>query len=680
MSKVFFNHIAGLRGIAILLVILFHLNSAFLPYGFYGVDIFLVISGYLLFLSLQKSNYNLNVREFATKKLFRILPPLVIITLCILLSALYFQDCEDIIGTSRAGRYTLFFKVNDFLRRTQEDYFAADALECPFLHMWYLAVTIHLYLMFAVGCIVCKYIPRKLSISLVWVIGLASFFYGYSYQIHNILQSIGIPVWEQSAAVSHYLTLPRVWEMLAGGLIFLLPHTDNRVKATLCTLAGLIAIFIPALSHDSLAAYGGPCVVLGTMLIIRYMPASILMPVLSNKPLLWIGGISFSLYLVHMPVIAFFHIWYQSVSGWGDYAIIVGLSFVLGYLFWFLVEKRRIHIGITLTVWGVGMLICVFGKSTEGFRDYLRPEINRIQVAPYDDWKFCSPETLSNKLDKKKLVYSEHLLLDLANTTLPIPRPITPLMQLGPASATPSVVLIGDSHAHSSYFGLNRLLHDINIPGAYLCTTTMPFWDKEYPSNTSYFFNKDKAEALMAWLEANPCITHVIIAQYWRLRLKEPQFMHWDLSTEPMTQKIFYDTLREFVKRIHDMNKHVILLSPCPEIPINSPTRFIRIATRKNQDNPDLSPISCTREKILELNKDVLPLLAKLQQEGLCSIVDTIPFIPEDRPYVSYRDGKFLLCDNNHLSGDGSTELFQFLKPQLEKLLRQSKHQPNRND
>ncbi len=669
-TKPFYNHIGGLRGLAIILVVLFHLNSGYFPHGFYGVDIFLVISGYLLFLSLSRQDYKLDVKEFATKKLFRIFPPMIIMVLLTLFAAMYFQDCEDMVDTARTGRYTLFCYANDFLRRTQDDYFAAEALENPFLHMWYLSVTIHLYLMFAVGCVVSRFLPKKLTLLILWGIGIASFCYGYSYQLHNMLQALGLPTWSQDIAVSHYRTLPRVWEPLAGGAILLLPLTSSKAKATILTLLGLIAAILPAVSPCALADYGVPAVVLGTMLIIRYMPASSLMPVLGNKLLLWVGGISFSLYLVHMPVIAFFHIWYQSISGWSDYALLIALSVLLGWLFWFLVEKRKVNAYLTLGLWAVGMLFCVLGKELDGFKDYLRPEINSIQVTPYDDWKFCDPSVLTKELDVQNLRYNEGVF-DLANSTIRAPRPITPLMQLGPASATPGLLLLGDSHAQSAYFGLNRLCHDMNHPGVFLSITTMPFWDKEHYGNTSYYFNKAKGEALMKWLEANPCITHVIIAQFWRKRLEEPIFVHWDKSREPMTNELFYNSFREFVKRIHVMGRHVILMAPGPEIPLNSPTRYIRIATRKGEADIDLAPVSCNRKEVEELNKDILPMLQKLQAEGLCSILDTLSIIPADKPFVSYQDGKFMMYDDDHFSSDGSTMLFRHLRPQLESLLQQ---------
>ena len=667
-SKPFYNHIAGLRGIAIVLVMLFHLSAEFFPYGYYGVDIFLVISGYLLFLSYNRAGYQLDIKDFAKKKLYRIFPPMIMLVLLTFLAALYFQDCEDIVTTSRTGRYTLLCSANDFLRRIQDDYFAADAVENPFLHMWYLSVTIHLYALFALGCLVRKYVPRNIFQPLLWVVGIASFCYCYSFQLHNLLRAIGMPVWEQYTQVSHYLTMPRVWELLAGGVILMLPKISGKFASSMLAVLGLLAAVVPAVLPCEASSYCVPFVVLGTMLIIRYMPESVCMPVLGNKILLWIGGISFSLYLVHMPIIAFYRVWVIPFGSFGDYCFLVCASFALGYLFWRFVEKVNFKWYTVLIAYCVTLVLCIVGKSTNGFNKILRAELNTIQVGAYDDWEVCQPGTLANCLDSQKLPYTPAVFA-IARTNRAIPDLSVPLLQMGVPSTTPSVVLMGDSHAQSAYFGLNQLCRDMNISGAYLSIITLPFWDMEHYGDERYYFNREKGEALMEWLKANPSVTHVVLAQYWRKRLVVPQFEHWDKTVEPMSAEVLENSLREFVKRIHNMGKQVIILGPTPEIPTTKPARYVRLQTRLHGGVVNEGPLSCNREEIYELNKDILPILYKLQEEGLCKVLDAISFIPEAGALVAYKDGKFLMYDDDHLSADGSTALFQHLRPQFEAIL-----------
>lgn len=674
-AKPFYNHIAGLRGIAIILVILFHLNIALFPHGYYGVDIFLVISGYLLFLSYTRQGNHLDLKEFATKKLLRIFPPMIILVLAVLLVSLLLHDWEDIMNAARNSRHTLFCTINGFLRKTQENYFAADAVENPFLHMWYLAVTVHLYLLFAAGCFLNRFIPRKLSLIIVWIIGISSFIYSYSYQLQGILQSLSIPGWGQDFPISHYNTFPRIWEILAGGLILTLPNAQGKVKSNILTIIGLFAAIAPALAPHSWADYGVPAVVIGTMLIIRYMPESSLMPILSNAPLLWIGGISFSLYLVHMPIIAFYRTWYMTLSSVSSYAIIVVLSLILAYLFWHLVEKRHFKLSTTLIMWALAMGFSVLGKSTQGYKDYLRADINKIQITPFNDWKVCGPNVLANGMDTKNLVFSKGIFT-IGATTAALPTMETPLMPMGPESETPSIVLIGDSHAQSAYFGLNHVCKELNIPGAYMGAIITPFWDKELPGGSNYCFNQARAEALLAWLKANPSITHVVIAQHWRLRLERKNaFVHWDKTREALTFDLLYQSLRTFVQKVNELDKHVILLGPCPELPINSPTRHIRLCTRRGEQPFDLAPITSTLEYSNEINKEPLALVSGIQQEGLCSVLDGMSILKPDTPFCAYQNGVFLMKDDDHFTHEGSIMLFSHLKPQLEAFLKQKKPQ-----
>ncbi len=666
-DKPFYNHIAGLRGIAIVLVFLFHLCATTFPHGFYGVDIFLVISGYLLFLSFSRNGNHLDLKSFASKKLFRIFPPMILLILLTIAAGVNIQDCEDIITLSRTGRYTLFGFANTFLSESQTDYFAADALNNPLLHMWYLSVTIQLYIIFAAGCIAYRFLPGKLVTVLLWLLGIASFCYGYSYQLHNILQALNLPVWQQHTAISHYYTIPRIWEALAGGAILLLPLTENKSKATMLTFAGLLAVLLPSFIADGIADYGAPVVVLGTMLIIRYMPDSSLMPLLSNKLLVWVGSISFSLYLVHMPVITYITSWNMGSPDRADYTIITVLSITLAWLFWFLVEKRRINIYATIALWGIAMAICVLGKEKKGFKDYIYPEINNIRVAPYNEWKFCAPETLSNHLDKEKLKYNNGAIR-LTKTTRKEPKkPTTPLMQLGPESPTPRLLLIGDSHAQAAYSGMNQLCTELNIPGVFLSSIILPNWDLQTHLDETYFYNKDKAESLLRWLEANPSITHVFIGQFWRTRLQNEFFVHWDSRKEPMNAKLYQASLREFLLRIKSLKRNILLIGPAPEIISPDPCRYIRLHARKGITDINLKPLSCTKADFEKQTKDVIPMLKAMEDEGLCTVLWTADFIQDNKPFVAYQDGRFLTTDSDHLSSAGSIELFNYLKPQIEK-------------
>ena len=135
------KQITSLRGLAIILIILFHLNPEHFPYGYFGVEVFLVISGYLLMKSFQKQQMQIRLGEFARKKVLRLFTPVAVIIPLTLLAGMFFLDYTDLATASSTGGYTLIGAANRFLAVIQSDYFAQDSSGNPFLHMWYLAVT-----------------------------------------------------------------------------------------------------------------------------------------------------------------------------------------------------------------------------------------------------------------------------------------------------------------------------------------------------------------------------------------------------------------------------------------------------------------------------------------------------------------------------------------------------------
>ena len=217
------KQITSLRGLAIILIILFHLNPEHFPYGYFGVEVFLVISGYLLMKSLQKQQMQIRLGEFARKKVLRLFTPVAVIVPLTLLAGMFFLDYTDLATASSTGGYTLIGAANRFLAVIQSDYFAQDSSGNPFLHMWYLAVTAQIYLLFAGGCVLYRYLPKRAAASLFWIAGIGAFLWAYSYPIHNLLQEIGLPVWEQVRPTSHYMTLPRLWEVCAGIFLAISP-------------------------------------------------------------------------------------------------------------------------------------------------------------------------------------------------------------------------------------------------------------------------------------------------------------------------------------------------------------------------------------------------------------------------------------------------------------------------
>ena len=178
-----------------------------------------------------------------------------------------------------------------------------------------------------------------------------------------------------------------------------------------------------------------------------------------------------------------------------------------------------------------------------------------------------------------------------------------------------------------------------------------------------------KIKALMAWLNVHPEISHVVIAQHWSARYDSKNVMDWKLKPLPSGEPAYSNSLRAFISELRAMGKQVILLAPTPLIKQNDVAKYIRNLIRRGETGKGLESLTCTRQKYREDHAAVLPILDRLEQEGLCTVLRILPYIPEDRPFNAYEHGEILYKDSDHMSSKGSIKLFQHLKPQLKEAL-----------
>lgn len=671
------KQITSLRGLAIILIILFHLTPEHFPYGYFGVEVFLVISGYLLMKSFQKQQMQIHLREFARKKVLRLFAPVAVFVPLTLLSGMFFLDYTDLATASSTGGYTLIGAANRFLAIVRSNYFAQDSSGNPFLHMWYLAVTAQVYILFAAGCVLYRYLPKRAAAPFFWIVGIGSFLWAYSYPLHNLLQEIGVPVWYQVRPPSHYMTLPRLWEVCAGILLASYPPLSstrcaNSLKNSLLFLLGVLCILVPAFSHGKDVSLCSAIVVLGTCLVIRYAEYSKLHQYFSNKFLLWVGGISFSLYLVHMPLIAFYHSWFLQTPDCAGMFLIILLSLGIGYLFYIAVESRKIGWLIFIPSYAIALALCVIGRETQGFKNYINADINKIQLipAPTHEAVVVKDPKIYQGFDKESFPFSPGILVEARNVN-EIEHSKYILLHIGNSSKPPSFVLIGDSHAAASFYGMDVVCKKLGLSGIYVSSILFPFWDWELPDESgthSYYCDRKKLTALLTWLKFHPEIKHVVIAQRWDWRYNMENRLNWDLKPIPNTEEVFLHSLREFMSRIQSMGKDVTVLGPILFIKSKNVAKFIRLSTRRSGLKGNWDLISCSRQKYLSDYEKIIPCLRQLEKEGYCHVLDLLDYIPEDKPFCAYEKGIILYGDDHHMTRDGSIRLFQFLEQKLKRL------------
>jgi peptidoglycan/LPS O-acetylase OafA/YrhL len=292
MSKSFRLDIQGLRAIAVLVVLVFHINNDWLPGGFVGVDIFFVISGHLItsLILKQKQTKQFSFINFYASRVRRIVPAYYVLIFAVILSVAYAYIPTDIDTIDSGLKNAIVFNSNNYFKQLNT-YFGATASENPLLHTWTLAVEMQFYL-FLPFLIVA--FSQKWAKYIVLTIGAALLAYS-QYQI-----GLG------DKEAMYFSLLARTPEFFIGALIPLF-NIRNSNKDVL-SITGLLLILVALIYTNERRPFPGllallPCV--GAALVLIAGDSRINLKYLSARPIMYLGEISYSVYLWHWPVLAF---------------------------------------------------------------------------------------------------------------------------------------------------------------------------------------------------------------------------------------------------------------------------------------------------------------------------------------------------------------------------------------
>ncbi len=329
--------IDGLRAIAVLSVVFFHANFAEVSGGFVGVDIFFVISGYLItgIIARELENGHFSFSNFYSRRIKRICPALFVVLGLSALAGFFLLVPSDLRTFGRSIVAAVLFYSN-WLFYNEVDYFDGPAIEKPLLHTWSLAIEEQFYLIWPVA-IFCLYkaFGRKVLPYLILAILCLS------------LAASQIVIGRDQASV-FYLLPYRAWELLLGAYIAVAPFAvRSRRVASLLGVAGFAAIAYAAFSFDIKTPFPGlnalfPCIGAAILISAGMQRQAFSHRVLSLGPLRFVGKISYSLYLIHWPLFSFAHLAFDRPLTMGERATILAVSFILAALsYWFVETPAR---------------------------------------------------------------------------------------------------------------------------------------------------------------------------------------------------------------------------------------------------------------------------------------------------------------------------------------------------
>ena len=483
--------IDGLRAVAVVPVILFHGGFSLFSGGFVGVDVFFVISGYLittiLLGDMESGTYSL-VR-FYERRARRILPALFLVMLACIPFAWAWMLQTQLKDFFESLTVTSLFSSN-FLFYSESDYFAAVAEEKPLLHTWSLAVEEQYYLLFPPLLAVAMRWGRRVALWFILVCAIASI----AYATFGNLEPEG----------RFFLTHTRIWELLVGSLCayVMLYHPPKGNALWAAIGLGLIVFAIFAFSHDTpYPAFAIPPVA-GTALIILFAtPDSMTARILSMRAFVGIGLISFSAYLWHQPLFAFARIKSVVFPDPWLMALLAVLSLVLAAVSWRYVEQpfrgaparllpsRRGIFGASLAGILAFVLVGYYGHEKDGFpdREIIRNLSQPMIDARYE--RFRTWDVLTGEVPAR---------FDLAD--------------FGEDTGKANVLLVGDSHSKGLF---NAIYQNPDLfPNVNIRQISMNFGCYEHASN------KAELEAcLEEFLSISATLlaktTHVVFAARW---------------------------------------------------------------------------------------------------------------------------------------------------------------------
>ena len=351
----FLPEVQALRAIAVLAVVAWHFHPKTASGGFVGVDIFFVISGFLITSKLLRdaeTHGKINLAEFWAARIRRIMPAATVTAVAIIIATLIWWPLEQWKQISREGIASLVSVVNWVLAFDSVDYLAADNAPTAFQHYWSLSVEEQFYVVWPLLVLVAIWLARRTTLSLR----------AYATILFSAVVVSSL-VWAEymvrsSDPAAYFVTTTRVWELALGGLIaalapyILKDDPSRRAQArvgfswrSVLALAGLAAMCWSIFMYTDSTPFPGltaavPVVGAAAVIIAGRTSGPLSLNWLVDwAPVQWIGKISFSLYLWHWPVYMVFVQITEHKPYWWQAAILVLVSLVFAHLSWRFVEE-----------------------------------------------------------------------------------------------------------------------------------------------------------------------------------------------------------------------------------------------------------------------------------------------------------------------------------------------------
>lgn len=639
--------IDGLRAVAVLAVVFFHAGFAGFSGGYVGVDVFFVISGYLITSILQSEleKQRFSIIQFYERRARRILPALTVVLFATSIAAFFLMPPSLLHDYARSLVSVVAFGSNIYFYFSN-GYFSTASEEKPLLHTWSLAVEEQYYLLFPLLLAGMWYALRAATF---WVmLGLA---------VVSLLLSEHL-LRQQAIDANFYLIFSRAWELLAGSLLALLKpegwnHFNARLRHGLAWL-GLMLIIGAVILLDQSTPFPGLYAlipVLGACIIIAFCdPASITGKLLSHRAMVGIGLISYSLYLWHQPLFAFLRMKTTQQPSAIIFAVTIAVALLLATLsYWYIEQpfrhrqrfsRRRIFqlSGMTLTL---TLALGLASMQGQGF-----------------------PERFVNSTLMASTVGSP--LRDSCHTSgTDYLKPSLSCEYFGSRITWAS---LGDSHTVELAYALGEKLQQRDAGLLHLsfsgCPPALLFEAKE-PGCSAWL------KEAVTYLEQRQDIQHVVVGfsytralfghleNYPSLPDKNPvnKFTAADAGKTPteLREQYWYN-LQTLIERMLAAGKQVHVVYPIPELPMDITKAITPLSILHNRAPHDVQRMT-SQAFYLARHAFILRKLDSLPYGQHLHAIKPLDTLCQHGDCAAVMDGQALYFDDNHLSIAGARKI-----------------------
>jgi peptidoglycan/LPS O-acetylase OafA/YrhL len=646
--------IDGLRAVAVVPVVLFHAGVTVFGGGYVGVDVFFVISGYLItsIIASEIDTNSFSIATFYQRRIRRIFPALVVVIAFCIFAGFVLLAPTDFVNLGKSILATAFFVSNIYFWR-ESGYFETPASERPLLHTWSLSIEEQFYVFFPLLLVLLSKYSRTFRVPILVAICLGSF-------------ALCAVLINYKPSATFYLGPMRAWELLFGCLIALgaVPISRSRLINLACALIGLALILFPIFFYTALTKFPGFAAlppVLGTGLLIwsGLGQQTSAHQVLSTAPFVAVGKASYSLYLWHFPILAFLK--YVTLGELGPFAIAAAcmLSLALAFVSLEIVERPfRFPSHKTNVRWAVAVATAgmVLVASTAGLVELKSGFPARLDAV--------SAKYLDAELDQDRQ-HMECLSLE--------ERIVKPqdACKLGAKNVPAHVLLWGDSHSVVTATALEQSAQRSDaaflFAGSVDCPIGLGFAISQsatlgFINSPAYQYCEQYNTEMLKLATTDPNITTVVLSSRWTnwrigepgspaetkvdIRLRDESGVGGSMMDN---RAIFARGFEKLIDALETSGKKVWIVGPLPVPSVRVPK-----ALYVKHFGLDHTDIDIPRADFVARNAWIMSFFDKIAQTHRVNFIWPDAVLCNDKKCPVVEGDVALFFDHNHLSVAGA--------------------------